>query len=81
MLAQLNLPQQQAAQKIMEMPQRLVWIDQMKVLAGQTAKVLTDQTPVLFEQLMIQAHQKRELTDQTSCQRPLLSLLLSAQSL
>ncbi len=53
MLAQLNLPQQQAAQKIMEMPQRLVWIDQMEVLADQTTKVLTDQKPVLFEQLMI----------------------------
>ncbi len=81
MLAQLNLPQQQAAQKIMEMPQSLVWIDQMKVLADQTAKVLTDQMPVLFEQLMIQANQKREPADQTGCQRPLLSLLLSAQSL
>lgn len=81
MLAQLDLPQQQAAQKIMEMPQRLVWIDQMKVLAGQTVKVLTDQTPELFEQLMIQAPQKREPTDQTGCQRPLLSLLLSVQSL
>lgn len=81
MLAQLNLPQQQAAQKIMEMPQRLVWIDQMKVLADQTAKVLTDQTPVLFEQLMIQANQKRKPTDQTDCQQPVLSLLLSVQSL
>ncbi len=81
MLAQLNLPQQQAAQKIMEMPQRLVWIDQMKVLADQTARVLTDQRPELFEQLMTQARQKREPTDQTGCQQALLSLLLSAQSL
>lgn len=77
MLAQLNWPQQQAAQKML---QRLVWIDQMKVLAGQTAMVLTDQMRALFEQLMIQAHQKRELTERTCCQRPLLSLLLSAQS-
>ncbi len=82
MLAQLDLPQQQAAQKIMETPQRLMWTDQMKALTGQTAKVLTGQTAkVLFEQLLIQAHQKRERTDQTGCQRPLLSLLLLAQSL
>ncbi len=79
MLAQLNLPQQQAAQKIMEMPQSLVWIDQMKVLVDQTTKVLTD--PVLFEELMIQANQKREPTDQTGCQQPVLSLLLAVQSL
>ena len=81
MLAQLNLPQQQAAQKITEMPQSLVWIDQMKVLVDQTMKVLTDQTPVLFEELMIQANQKREPTDQTGCQQPVLSLLLAVQSL
>ena len=81
MLAQLNLPQQQAAQKIMEMPQSLVWIDQMKVLVDQTTKVLTDPTPVLFEELMIQANQKREPTDQTGCQQTVLSLLLAVQSL